>query len=91
MLCLEPPRRALALRAAEAGAGVEGALKPPAGVRAAPRVWPQHRVKRIIWSVFDLGLCSQPRLYLFVCNLIFSKLRRWQQERKEGMEEGAAP
>ena len=39
-------------------------------------------MKRIIWSVFDLGLRSQLLLYLFVCNLIFSKPGRWQQGRK---------
>lgn len=68
-----------------------GKLKLLAGVgaRAARQVWPQRWEKRIIWSVFDLGLRSQLLLYLFVCNLIFSKLGRWQQGRKEGMEEGA--
>ena len=80
----ERPPRAQAFRAADAGLAQSGRRSPARalGARAAPYVWPQRWVKRIIWSVFDLGLRSQLLLYLFVCNLIFSKLGRWQPGRK---------
>lgn len=82
----EMPPWALALGAAEAGAGVAGGQEPAERCGTGrPAEW-----SGIFWSVFDPGLRSQLLLYLFVCNLIFSKPGRQQQGRKAGMEEGAS-